>query len=280
MSERGAAERTARIVLALDSAAPEGLALDIIRCMARDRLDELLGLVIEDAHVLQHARSGLAREILHSGTEHALETATLARQLRAQSEATRRRFESAAARLGIRCRSEVTQGEVLDELSRCAALGESLVVSEALEAAGHRPTWRRVLGALPPAQMRSVLFARAGWATGGSVLAVIDEPSSAEALLRSATLLAEHSRSPLRVVLAPKAGSDREALIAAVEKARTTNRSLPPVYGLTGTAEALSAAARRERARLIVVAWGEHVDESESLALLFASTRSAILLLR
>jgi len=280
-AERATDGKAARIVLALDAAAREGTALEIARCLAGGRLDELLGLVIEDARVLGHARSRIAREVMLSGLERPLEAAALARQLRAQAESARRRLESSAVRLGLRFRAEVARGELLEALTHGAAHAETLVVGESLEAAGFGAIRRSVLHALALADTRSVLFARTGWHTGTSVIAIAEPTGGASAELRVARALAEQSRSPLRLLIAAGEDVTEAALTAIRERILAELGPLPAGSVLVAprAPAALAAATERLRARLVVLPWtGE--ETNEPYADLLERTRSAVLLVR
>lgn len=283
MSDRGVPrEKVARIVLALDAAAREGTALEIARCLAGGRLEELSGLIIEDAGVLGHARSRVAREVVLSGLERPLDMAALARQLRAQAEAARHRIESSAVRLGLRFRAEVARGELLEALTRSAAQAETLVVSETLEAAGFRAIRRSALRALALTRTRSLLFARPGWHTGASVIAIADATRDTWEELRAARAMAEQSRSALRLLIAAGDDLSAEALTALRRRILAEVGPLPAGSVLVAqrAPAALAAATERLRARLVVLPWTEDDPAEGPFTDLLERARSAILLVR
>jgi hypothetical protein len=202
----------ARIVVALDPEAQHELALEIARHLPQNAATELLGLFVEDARLLAHASSRLAREIVLSGGERALERPALERQMRAQAAEQRRRFESAAVRLGLPHAFHVARGERFAELVREAADAEALVVTLAAHAAALRGWSASALRQLARAPLRSVLFAREGWVTGNRIVALLTRPERSAPSLQAAIRFARASRSPLTVLLRG-AGGERVAEI-------------------------------------------------------------------
>src|SRR5690606_10436723 len=109
-----------RIVVALDPAGGAEAAVEIAALVSSGTA-EVVGLLVEDVRVLEHARSPLAREIVPSGRDRSLDRNLLERQFRARSAAVRARFEDAAARLGLRHAFHVARGDPLAEVARGAA---------------------------------------------------------------------------------------------------------------------------------------------------------------
>jgi hypothetical protein len=171
MSARRAA--ASRLLIALGPGGETALELAAHLLLALGAPAELHGLLVEDPRVAAHAGSRLAREIVLSGLERRLEPAGLERQLSAQAALLRRRFESAAAKLGSRHDFRVVRGELLTEVMRAAERADALIV----DAAGTRfapSAWSPMdLYRVAHAPLRMLLLMREGWASGREVLLVL-----------------------------------------------------------------------------------------------------------
>ncbi|HEY8521929.1 MAG TPA: hypothetical protein VIN61_17790 [Gammaproteobacteria bacterium] len=273
MSER--TTRSRRLVVALDASPPEPVLE--LALLAGGPAAELLGVFVEDVRLLEHARSQLAREVLLAGGERPLELAAVERQLQAQSARVRRLFEAAAARRGITPTFEIARGHLAAELARLAAEADALVV--ALAGAG-RPLWDRLaIRELLRAPLRTLLLAREGWASGGTIMVVIDDPDRASQALAAARRLAAASGSALDVLLVGPARRDRarlEALLAGAERPAVT---LVEVGAAVLDPVALARAARSRDVRLLVIPAGR-VDVEDLACELLARAPSALLLVR
>jgi hypothetical protein len=192
MSERVAS----RIVVALDPAGGEDMAIEIAALVSNDPL-EVVGLFVEDVRLLEHASSPLAREIAFPGRERSLDRRALERQIRAQAAEVRRRFEAAAGRLGLRPVFQIARGEVLAEISREAVDADILVVSFGA-ATRLRSAWGPPLEQLVRSRPRALLFARENRPANG-ILVVLEAGTAAVAALNTAVRLARRSYAPLRV---------------------------------------------------------------------------------
>lgn len=270
---RDGRSRGARVVVALDPVAVE-LSLELARHVASSAASELLGLFVEDVRLLEHARTRLALEVMLSGGSRPLDPAALSGSLRAESARTRALFEAAAARLGMRGAFEVVRGEPAAELVRRASTAEALVV-------GLGGTSRHWQGAtveqLLRAPLPALLLAREGWSSGGSVMAVVDDPSAGEPLIAAAARVAAASGSPLVVLLVGQARDARTrlALEAALPAGATV---LVDVASRAFDAQALARAARSRGVRLLVMR--AEAPSAEDVRELLVKAPSALLLIR
>ena len=269
----------ARIVVALDPDAPNEFALDIARHLPQSAATELLGLFVEDARLLAHAGSRLAREVVFGGGERAFERPALERQIRAQAAEQRRRFESAATRLGLRHAFHVIRGERLAELVREATDAEALVVTLAARTAA-LPGWSAsALRQIARAPLRSVLFAREGW-TGNRVVALLARPEQGAPSLRAAIRFARASLSPLTVLLHGAAGkrvAEVEQWLAAAMGPTGLGRSLVLAIG------DLTVARLRDvsrDARLVVLPAAHSTSEEAFIDAALDTLRIPLLLVR
>ncbi|MGD2167843.1 MAG: hypothetical protein PVF63_07015 [Gammaproteobacteria bacterium] len=278
MNERRAAQPV--VVVALGGKAREDYAIELARELVQSEAPELLGLFVENAQLLEHARSQWAREILLTGQERGLDRGSLERQLRSQAALARSRFETATARLGLQHRFEVTRGDVFAEPIRRAAAAEALVVCLAEVLSGSSVWPRGFARQFVEARLPLVLLAREGWLSGRSIAVVVDEITASNRALAAATRIARQSRSPLSVLLPVSKGrgiddSDLQALLAAqgVDK-----RSIIPISG--AMAPGVAHAARACRARLLVMPSRAQPGESESIDELMRRFQGALMLVR
>jgi hypothetical protein len=249
------ARKRSRVLIALAAADAREFALDLARLVSLTTAPELLGLFVENARLLEHASSRLAREIMLTGRERPLERAVLERQLRAESAQARTSFEAAAARLGLACTFQVARGDFGTELASRAAEAEALVVSLAREARRADFWLGATLRELLAAPLPMVLLAREGWLSGRSIAVLIEEPQRAQLALEATARFAKHSRSPISVLLTGAAASAYEQnpakLISELESRGLRSSTILAV----GKSEpgSIARAARACRARLIVL---------------------------
>jgi hypothetical protein len=263
-----------RVVVALDAPSFGDLAIEIAREIAKSPTVELLGIFVEDARLLEHARAPLAREIAVSGRARPLDESRLERALRAQATLARGIFEEAAARAGLRHTFQVARGALIDELLRAAADAEAVIV-----ALGRRDGARAGgLAALARARLRALLFTRENEQTAGAILAVVEAGGTGGEPLRVAARLAQRARLPLRVLLeaGPRAEDVVRAQIAALHRGGIAIELLPPAAELTPDTIARHA---RDTRLSIVPARGAPRDEP-LIEHLLAKTRAALLLIR
>lgn len=268
----------ARIVVALDPDAPSEVALDIVRHLPEGAASELLGLFVEDARLLAHAGSALAREVVLTGLERPLERSTLERQMRAQAEEQRRRFESAAARLGLPHAFHVARGERLAELVREAVNAEALVVTLAARAAALRGWTAEALHELARAPLRSVLFAREGWVTGRRIVTLLPRGDGERASLRAAIRFARASRSPLTVLFG--AGAQTPELTQWLQQAALAAGLAAPILLSVGEPAAPRLAGAARDARLVVLPSPRQTGDEAWLDAALGALQAPVLLVR
>ncbi|MDH3418020.1 MAG: hypothetical protein OEQ25_02680 [Gammaproteobacteria bacterium] len=206
------------IIVALDPAAPGSAGLELLRDVAIEQSCKLLGLFIEDTELLAHAQSRLATEVMLSGAARPLDFTQLERQLNAQSLAIRRIFEREAARLGLPHAFRTLRGQLVGELAIAAADAEMLVIELAQLATGAPSIWASQLEQLCRTDLPNVLYAREGWTTGSTVLAIIDEAADVETSGRAAASLARAGNSSLTVLLGERSQSHEAEVEAALRR--------------------------------------------------------------
>jgi hypothetical protein len=254
------------------------MALDLVRCMTAGGIAELLGVFVEDMRLLEHARSRLAREVLLSGAERPLDAQTLSRQIRAQSQRVRGDFEAAASKLGLPHSFRFARGEGYAELALHSTGTETLVITAAASGTAHtalQPT----LDTLLSASLHRLLFAREGWQTGRTVLALVEDP--ADIALSVARRIAEQSQSAISLILFGAAAADPKALRSVMDDADTpkARASIAAVSAEIDPAS-LVATVKRTSARLVVIPWQLAADDPGLIGALLSKTNSAVLLLR
>ncbi len=268
-----------RLLVALAPRGGNGLELDLCLTLASAAPAELLGLLVEDPRPLALAGSRLAREVVLSGLERPLEPAALERQLRAQAGQVRRRFESAAARLGWRHDFRVVRGELLDEIERAAAAADALVV-DAMHRAGAPNPWSAAdLRRLARTPLEALLLLREGWSAGREIVVVLSDeaealvqaPSSGEPAagrpatpLEAALRIARATGSPLTAAAFGPAVADSARLTAVVGAAAALAAvRFEGLVGVPGAPrEALLAALRGRKPRLLVLGSAGAEDEA------------------
>jgi len=246
--------------------------------MTAGGIAELLGVFVEDMRLLEHARSRLAREVLLSGVERPLDAKTLSRQIRAQSQRVRGDFEAAARKLGLPHSFRFARGEGYAELVLHSTGTETLVITAATSGAA-RAAWQPTLDTLLSASLRRLLFAREGWQTGRTVLALVEDPS--DMALSVARRIAEQSQSPIALILFGAAAADPKALRGVIDDADTpkARASIAAVETEIGPAT-LVASVKRTSARLVIIPWKLAAGDPELIGALLNQTNSSVLLLK
>lgn len=270
------------VVVALGGAAREDYTIDLARGLAASDAPELLGLFVEDAELLEHARSRWAREILLTGEERGLDRGSLERQLRSQASQARTRFETATTRLGLRHRFEVARGNVLAEMLRRAAAAEALVVS-LRQVLGSSGVWPRGFARqFVEARLPRVLLAREGWLTGHSVAVLVDAAEPTGPVLDAAARIARQSGSPLTLLLPVIVDEGAGDIVRRAEEALALyGVAKRDIILLGGTGAAgIALAARTCRARLLVMASPAEAGESETIDELMRRFSGALMLVR
>jgi len=261
-----------RIVVALDPAGGEDFALEFAALVSGDTL-EVVGLFVEDIRLLEYARSPRAREVAFSGRERSLDRPTLEGQLRAQAAAARRRFEAAAAKLGLSSIFHVARGEVLAEVSREAAGAEVLVISFGAETQ-LRSGWGAPLEQLVRARLPALLFAREGRPAGG-ILVVLESAHRALSALAAAVRLAKRSRTPLLLLATGDALADRD--IGAVLAAERIDA---PALMAVETISAAAVVRAARGARLVILPSRDTAADEALIGDLLVKLRAPLMLIR
>lgn len=268
----------ARIVIALDPGTASAAGLELVGYLSRDSGAELLGVLIEDVSVLEHAQSHLAREVLLSGVERQLEAAVLEKQMRAQAAGARARFEQMASRLGLRHGFHATRGEMIGELIKSASGAQTLVVD--VRTIHQHVSFSASIERLMAARTPALLFAKERWAPGSGILAVVDDEMSAEAVLGTALRLGASSRSPVTVLVPTAADETEEALLDQVAAICGTHGCNVDhvVTADVALSDSIVRAAAKAHAGLLVMQRREDGQEAALVAELLDRTASSLLL--
>lgn len=249
------ARTMARVVVAVDQGGGDDFVLELARQIVPTGALEMLGLFVENARLLEHAQSRLAREVMLSGRERRLEPQGLERQLRAEAARARAQFESAANRIGVAHGFQIARGDIAVELLRRATEAQALIVSLAEEASrvgyGLGAALREVLAAPLPL----LLIARRGWLLGESIAVVVGNDAEDDATLAAAARIARLSHSPI-VALAAAANVKARAHAAERVAAALAGSGVTHVETVMlsePTPSSIVTAARAWRARLVVL---------------------------
>lgn len=269
------------IIVALDPAAPGSAGLELLRDIATDRDRKLLGLFFEDTALLAHARSRLATEVVLSGAARPLDLSRLERQLNAQSRTIQQIFEREAARLGLPHAFRTLRGQLVSELTVAAANADMLVIELAKLAASAQSMWVSQLEQICLADLPNVLYAREGWTTGSTVLAIIDEPADVETSGRAAASLARAGDISLSVLLGERAQSHEAEIEAVLRRhSRDTQVKIEALPMASLSARALAYLAQAGNARALVTP--AHVSRSDAgfVRELLRLTRCSVMIAR
>jgi hypothetical protein len=280
MAKKDDSARRSTAIVAFDCQAQTSLAVEITRHATTMTSFGLLGVLIDEVELLEHARSSFAREVLYSGFDRRLETVELSRQIRARSKQARSEFETAAKKLGLPHEFRSSRGNVLSKLAEWANESETLVATLAADSVAKRTAWDSALRELSTASIRTLLFAREGWRFGSSILVVIDDTKAADATLAIAKNLAEGSHSPLFLGLSKRVTNETAAKLTAALKA---NLSVPLqiVGALDATGpNAIVAAIKQTHARIAILPWEIAANSPDLINRLLTTTNTAIALVK
>ena len=274
--------RRSSVVVALDIHDDRGSAIELAGALARDGARELIGVFVEDAELLEHAGSRLAREVMLSGAERAFERAALERQLRAQAGRARASFEAATARLGLRYTFEVARGNIITEAIKRAAAAEALVLSIARDANRLGPSPVAMLRQIVAARLPLVLVAREGWLSGRSIAVIVDRADTVEFMLESAVRLAQRSQSPISVLVTAASEEDRTLLAGRVGNAlRVRGMEHKEVVSLLRSeGREIALAASACQARLVVAPIPSEPTELDLIEELWRRLPGALMLVQ
>lgn len=245
---------SARLLVALESSAPNEQALRMVcTLMGPDGLD-VTALYVEDQDLLSAANLPGLREISLSGEQTTLDPARVARDMAVEAATVRRAFEALAERLNIEHRRlhhrfRVARGHMAEELGRAAADSDFVMITRSLKGNCLQSRLGRSFTPLVR-QHKHVLFINEPWASGSSVV-VLD---GGDLALGYAARLAESEH--LRLVVATAAGQlDRDRL-----PANATIRNLAEQDEAS-----IAALCVQEDARLLVLAERPDLDWVELL---------------
>jgi hypothetical protein len=196
-----------RVVVTLDAASENRMAIDTAVRLAARTGAPLHGLFIEDQDLLCLAGLPFACQVTIGRGAEKLSSRDIALQLRAEAERARRELISAARRHRIECTFEIVRGEIVQDASGRLTAGVSehdLVVAGGLArpVAGHfriGPRWRP----LQRIMAGPLLLARTLWTAPGPVVTLLrDRDAAAARLFDTAARIAAATDSALAVLCA------------------------------------------------------------------------------
>lgn len=268
-TERGRGEvKIRRVVVALDTAAAPGEALEAAAGLARGLGAELVGLFVEDQRLLRFAELPFAQELgAATARVRPVSTADIERALKSHAERLRRLLSEAARPLGVPWTLEVTRGQVVQAALDFAGLEDVLVIG--------RARYLSVTVARPPAgQQFPSLRAR-------TVAAFFDGTPAAERALVVAHTLAEVVGCELAVII-PAAGPEpfRARRIEAAAVLTSRGGSAAAYVMVPGADPAtIERAARAQRARVLLWPGGNREDAGQAVAALLADVSCPVVMI-
>lgn len=244
------AEGKLRLLVALDSRAPDAGALRLLTRLGGAGALELTCLFVEDEDLTRAAALPGLREISLTGQVQTLDPQRIAREVAADAESARAAFDHLAAELArehraLEHRFLVARGRLAEEFHRAAATSDLVMVTRALRTSGLRPRLgRSFLGLVR--EPKPVLFVNEPWQSGSRVVVLGDGPDT----LATAGRLAEAEGLPL-------------VAVGPVGMPTPPGVRLHPLAGVTETP--IAEACLAEDARLLVVPARADVDWPELL---------------
>jgi nucleotide-binding universal stress UspA family protein len=269
-----------RILVALDASTHSLAALAAAVELAAAMEAELEGLFVEDVNLLRLAALPFAREVRHTASLEALDSARMERALKAQAAQAREALAAAAGRAQVHWSFRVVRGEVAQEVLQAAAQADLLTLgkqgrsrspgarlgSTALRVALHAP------GAL--------LLVEHGAPGGQPVLVLYDGSEVAERALDAAARLARMSGSPLIVLLLARA-PDVATQLEQQARLRIERRRVRPRYHALHEADVQSLLRVFEsEGGLVVLSPRSAVLSEETIQKLLDRLRNPVLLVR
>jgi nucleotide-binding universal stress UspA family protein len=269
-----------RILVALDASTHSLAALAAAVELAAAMEAELEGLFVEDVNLLRLAALPFAREVRHTASLEALDSARMERALKAQAAQAREALAAAAGRAQVHWSFRVVRGEVAQEVLQAAAQADLLTLgkqgrsrspgarlgSTALRVALHAP------GAL--------LLVEHGAPGGQPVLVLYDGSEGAERALDAAARLARMSGSPLIVLLLARA-PDVATQLEQQARLRIERRRVRPRYHALQEADVQSLLRVFEsEGGLVVLSPRSAVLSEETIQKLLDRLRNPVLLVR
>jgi nucleotide-binding universal stress UspA family protein len=283
MNEREIEPTIRRILVALDASPHSQAALEAASELADVLKAELVGIFVEDVNLLRLAGLPFAREVGYpSGTDRALDSPSMERELRILAERARQTLAGAAARRQIRWSFRVVRGQVATELLLAAQEADLLALGRASWASTRRvrlgATARVVVAQAP----RPVLLLQHGHAICQPVQLVYDESPAARRALATAAQLAALTGGHLMVMLvtmdAPESGQHlQEEVDERLQVVQVKGRYRPLV---NPTAEELAQALRRAGGGTLIISADHPLLEGEGLPTLVDAMDCSVVLVR
>lgn len=192
MNTRSSEFTVRRVLVALDASAHSLAALEMALDLAVVSKAELVGLFVEDAHLLRLAESPQAREVLYpSAQQLPLTLATMEQRLRAQGEQARRAMASLANPAKVQWSFRVVRGEVNAEVLAAASEMDVLALGKtgwSLAAQSHPGPTVPHAAHHPP---RALLLVQRGVPFKRQVLAVVSSTENLQPTLNVSAHLAQ-----------------------------------------------------------------------------------------
>jgi hypothetical protein len=196
-----------RIVVPLDAAGENLVAIDTAARLAAHAKAPLHGIFVEDEDLLHLARLPFARQITLGARAEQLTTEHVELHLRIAAERARRELFAFAERHGVTGSFEILRGA--SESALTGASERDLVVACALTRpiAGHFRVGCRWWSSIE-AMSGPILLARQAWSASGAVVMLLrDRDPAAVRLLEAAAQIAEAADAPLTVICPPAVAS-------------------------------------------------------------------------
>lgn len=191
-----------RILVALDASAHSMAALEMAIELAVAAKAELLGLFVEDAHLLRLAGSPQARELLYpSARQQPLSLAIMEQQLRTQAEQARSAMAALADPAQLQWSFRVVRGEVNAEVLAAASETDVLALGKtgwSLAAHSRLGSTAQAAALHPP---RTLLLVQRGLPFKRQVLAVVSGTGNLQPALNLSARLAQIYGNRLVVLL-------------------------------------------------------------------------------
>jgi len=203
MSDPPMAQPIERVVVPLDAASENLIAIETATRIAAHAKAPLIGVFVDDEDLLQLASLPFARQFTVGAEAEPLTIEHVELHLRLAAERARRELFAAAKRHGVTASFEIVRGASASALA--GASERDIVVAGALTRpiAGHfrvECRWWSSFAAMPG----PFLLARHAWGTRGSVALLLrDRGAGSLRLLDAAAQIAEAADALLTVILSP-----------------------------------------------------------------------------
>ncbi len=243
-------KQPARVLLALEGAAPAVELLSAATALARGLRAELAGLFVEDVALLRLAALPFTREVgLSSGVARPIEVGDVERTMQRQAEQVRQGLERAAIELALPWSFRVARGSLLEQVLGAAAASDVIVLGRRRWSAGSAVAARGEPAAV--------------------VCALFDASAAAERALLAALELAQGR--PERLALLVPAGdhANLQSLRERAARVLPGAADLPRLHPLAAPeAGALAEHVQRRRSRALVLSLQSLPDARTQLRVL------------